>query len=501
MLLIRPELHGRRSMRKLLLLAITAIMSFTIGYEFAPPQSHRELHVPEDYFDMVFSPTDSQLITFPRVYGSDKSVRIWNFDTGSEVAALTVPQRDPIDSIGVEYAPDGQSFVAGNWNSSNLYSRSGDLLHRFERCSTRYSPDAQFVFVETTDDIPGASGWPKKHLALWNIREGRLEWSIPSAMPLAFDSNGSHFVTLDQNKLNHWELSASEPPRRLHEHAVEIVPGIDPNLQFFVDADRTKFDAGRSSFYLRDMKSSEVRITYTLPPFDNRFSRPFFQEAKVSNNDRVIIIERWPSSRLNVMPAPARVTVCEGSNTFELLSSESAKVLLSENKRWLGIRSSDKFLIWDMANMREHLSRPIEGNTWPATLGLTANGDYFFTRDELNIAFRASWDSFDKACFGLFSRFWPDTSRIQVWDMLRRSPVLSIPFAQDAVFSPDGRWIATQHEGGIVRIWNIAHHTNWPIVWKIAVRIWIGEIGIGMCFGWIYRHSFRKPKLQSAPAE
>ncbi len=465
-------------MRRMFFLAIASAISFGLSYYIVPPRPHFELKVPEEHFELMLS--GSQLITCPRVYEPDKALRIWNLGADSEVVALALPQVPQTDSIHVKYAPDGQTFVAGGWHASNLYSCNGNLLHRFECYSTHYSPDSQYLFVEGTkeDEHPSSH---QEHVSLWSIRQGCFEWSIHAGPLLGFDFDGSRFVSREQNKLCLWESSPPAPPRRLQEHEVKFSLDFDSHLHSFVEVDQALFSEGPTHVSLRDMDSGRVCNTYALAKFGGHFDRPLHQEVHFCDEERIVILEQSSFSPILVLPGSTRVTLCEKSKTFVLLDNKPAKVVLSESKRWLAIRSSGRLLTWDMMNMREHLSRPIDGNEWPARFAFNSNGDYFFTADELDTASHSFRNSLDKVSFGLISRFWPDDFRIQVWDVLRKSPVLSIPLAEDAVFSSDGRWIATKHAGGIVRVWNIAHHANWPIVWIIAAAIWIVILSFAFC--------------------
>ena len=55
---------------------------------------------------VVFSPDGKQLATA----GGDKVVRLWDLDTGRQIAAL--PSQDRVGAVA--FSPDGKSLAAGN---------------------------------------------------------------------------------------------------------------------------------------------------------------------------------------------------------------------------------------------------------------------------------------------------------------------------------------------------------------------------------------------------
>ena len=274
-------------------------------------------------------------------------------------------------------------------------------------------------------------------------------------------------LTQDLQKLVLWEFTPPAIPRRLREHAAKWAVAFDSNLQSFVEANFTHDDKP-AEVRLRDMESGEVRNSFilptpTLPLLTNSVSR----HVQLCPHDRLLVIQKSSCLPKLGMTNEIRITLSDWASGLTL-DEEPGVVVVSNSKHWLAIRSDNRLVICDILNMREHFARPIEGYSWPSKLGLSASGDCFFMGTELTDDLGSVRASLNQITFGLVSQVWPDPYGIQVWDVSRQKPVLTIPTAREATFSPDGQRIATQHEGGIVRVWDIAHHTNWAAVFGLS---------------------------------
>jgi WD40 repeat protein len=102
----------------------------------------------------------------------DKSVRLWNVQTGSELNAIALPDR----AYRLTLAPDGRRVVIGCRAAAHVWDVESDKVTVFEATMERgfyveqgrFSPDGRWLLASGSD---GA-------VRMWNVASGREQTPI-----------------------------------------------------------------------------------------------------------------------------------------------------------------------------------------------------------------------------------------------------------------------------------------------------------------------------------
>jgi WD40 repeat protein len=155
---------------------------------------------------LSFTPDSTQLIS-----GSfDKTIKLWQLDTGVAIQTLTDDRRKGVFALAV--SPDGKLLASGSWDERiELWNlETGTLLqqlthHQASVRSLAISPDSKTLISGSFD----------RTIVLWSLPDGKVIKTLTDPEPIAaiaLSADGKFIVsTGDNGTVKIWSLAAGEP--------------------------------------------------------------------------------------------------------------------------------------------------------------------------------------------------------------------------------------------------------------------------------------------------
>ena len=359
---------------------------------------------------VVFSPDGTRIASA----STDKTIRIWNAQTGEEVATLT---GHTAAVVTVAYSPDGSKLASGSDDSTiRLWdTQTGQELqvireHATSVRSVVFRPDGQVL----------ASGSEDHQIRLWDLQSGRIGWIREKGgelMGIAFSPDGGRLVsTARDNKILLWNVS--DP------HSVEQIRLLEPrgfSLGVAFSPDGTRIAAGSNdNIILWDADSGrEINkfAAHTTWIHSLQFSPDGTRLASCGDDK---LVKLWDAQS------------GQGIATFTGHSHRVMSVAFSPDGSSLASASHDSTVkLWDARSFDP--AQTLRGHTlFIDSLAFDPSGN------------RLASASFDKT--------------IKLWDPVTGEEVLTLKGHEDwvrsVVFSPDGTRLASGSNDKSIRIWD-----------------------------------------------
>ncbi|WP_077920334.1 cytochrome D1 domain-containing protein [Spirosoma sp. 209] len=198
------------------LICTLLVVGTMMGYAQKP-----QLVVPIGHTNHVFSVALSSDGRYALSGSYDKTVKLWEVETGREVRTFT-GHADQVVSVAL--SPDGRYALSGSWdNTIKLWDiASGQEIRTFRERSSivrsvAFSPDGRYIL----------SGSKDKTLKLWEVQSGRkvrtFKGHTDQVYSVAFSPDGNYVLSGSLDKtLKFWNLKTGRAVRTFTGHTDHV---------------------------------------------------------------------------------------------------------------------------------------------------------------------------------------------------------------------------------------------------------------------------------------
>ena len=187
---------------------------------FLPPPSPLGTPVDEQVFTVAFSPDGKSIITAGALGGMPGQIKMWNVATAKELFSIT---RIP-GVRGVAFAPDGQSFVAGDFSGSITLrdakaggEKASMKGHTIGVNAVAYSPDGSLFLSAGLDKV--VKLWDVKLQKERRVFSGHTDY----VLSVAYFHHSAQFVSGSKdNTARIWDLDTGKEKLLLRGHASAV---------------------------------------------------------------------------------------------------------------------------------------------------------------------------------------------------------------------------------------------------------------------------------------
>lgn len=368
----------------------------------------------------VFSPDGKLFATASK----DKTVRIWDTETGAEIRRFT--GNDVIRFV--TFSPDGKRILFSYENMWRYWDietwKEVKLEYLYDERSI-YRPCGRIAAFSPNGKIFAYISW-ESHLGFWNFETNKIS-SIGERernifiTSLAFSPDGKRIVFACDNKMIYvWDVETKKDILSLEGHT-ECVN----SAAFSPDGKRIVSASDDQTVRIWDAETGKE--LFCLEGHDG-----FVYSAAFSPDGERIVSASWDRTR----------TVCiwnaESGKKIRKLKGHTDRVrsvAFSPDGKQIISASDDKTVrVWDVRFDSEVVPRRLKGHTeWVLSVAFSPDGK------------RIASTSDDKT--------------VRIWDVKTGKEIYKLEGHTNRVysvaFSPDGKWIASASSDDTVRIWNI----------------------------------------------
>jgi len=382
-------------------------------YNILDPSRNTLVGHMESVSDIAFSPQGNHLATA----SEDHTVRIWDRETGKELAALYGHTR-PVNSV-VYRAADGSRILTASsdgsaivWNASTGEEIRHIAAHDAPVNSATYSADGSRIVTASADGT--AKIWDANSGEELQKLDGHNSFSVEYAV---FARSGNQVATASaDNSVVLWNATSGALLRRLEQggHSETI-----NQVQYSPDDSRLVTASNDTTAKVWDVQSG--RVLATLIGHTNRVTSARF------NNDGTKIVTASNDKRVKVWQSNGDIL-----KTFSGHDETVNSAAFSPDEKWLVTASLDKTVkLWDAED--ESRVSAVRGHT---SLVQKAN-------------FSPDGSRFVTASFDHTAKVWDSETREEIFALAGHTDAVN-----DARYSPDGKQIITSSGDATAKIWD-----------------------------------------------
>lgn len=399
----------------------------------------------------------------------DKTARIWETETGREVALFE--GRAP---LSVTMDPDGQALALGCWdNEAHIW----DVEKGKQQCllKGRFAAFGIYASAFSADGKKVATGAQDGTARVWDTRTGletqRIKGHFGGVSAVAFSPDGSRVVTGSNDRTARlWDLYAGQESDVLKGHAETVsVVAFTPDGRQIVTG---SFDRTVKTWSTHDDRDFRRLIGHTSNVWSLKFS-PDGKSLVTGSGETV-----WGASSEMSVDNTARVWNVRTGNEEKVFEGHTSNVWCVDyhpQGTYVASASADRTIrIWDVETGRAY--RLLEShNGFVMTVAFSPDGTILASggRDSLAIL----WDfgrgaelrtlrrhagpvtslAFHPRGHILATASWDHTVRL--WDVASGQEIgcLSGHTAnvESVTFSPDGSTLASGGKDNVIRLWDV----------------------------------------------
>jgi WD40 repeat protein/energy-coupling factor transporter ATP-binding protein EcfA2 len=387
----------------------------------------------------------------------DKTIKLWNVETGQEIRTLT-GHNDHVSSVS--FSPDGKTLATGSWDKTiKLWNvETGQEIctlsgHNYSVSSVSFSPDGKTL---------ATGGWDKT-IKLWNVETGQeirtLSGHNYSVNSVSFSNDGKTLATgSSDNTIKLWDVETGQEIRTLTGHNESVY-----SVSFSSDGKTLATGSSDNTIKLWDVETGqEIRTLSGHNEGVNSVS--FSSDGKTlatGSYDRTIKL--WD------VETGQEIRTLSGHN--ETVNSVS----FSPDGKTLATGSWDKTIkLWDVETGQE--IRTLSGHNYSVNSVSFSNdgktlvsgsddgtiklwnvetGQEICTLSGHNYSVNSVSFSNDGKTLATGSR--DDT--IKLWNVETGEEIRTLSghngYVNSVSFSPDGKTLATGSDDSTIKLWNV----------------------------------------------
>ena len=370
--------------------------------------------------------------------GSDKTARIWNVQTGTELLRLNTSSM--VNSVA--FSPDGQAVLTGCTDGTvQLWDRlpkselpvlniENTKIGGVSLSAVAFSPNGKFLATGGTDG-----------LKLWNVETGGLQPAFADSgyikYGLSFSPDGRYLLSGNWSSVvtSLWDVEMGE---ELHQFILPIRFDATNILSDVVFSPDGKFIASATGQVLNIWEKQTGRIVFQQGPFGPVKRLAFSPDGQY-------LFTANEAGQVNLFEVQSGILI-ERKRLVGMAALNGAA--FSPDGRYIATASVDKLAhLWDIESGKE--IRQYSGHTDILySVAFSPDGKYLATSSADGTA-----------------RLWD----VQTGQELRRFTGHTAG-VQNVTFSPDGKLLATVSDDGTARLWDIDYHTTMDYLCSILLR-------------------------------
>lgn len=399
-----------------------------------------------DFIDSVCYSPDGKYIASG---SDDKTVKIWEVETGRELRTL---RGHSYDVNSVCYSPDGKYTASSSWDSIKLWEvATGECIKTLsgnnDNYSLCYSPDGKYIASSSRDSIK-----------LWEVTTGEciktFEGHTGFIESICYSPNGKYIVSGSEDKtIKLWEAATGECIKTLSGHT-------SPVYAVAYSLDGKTVASGSFDHIIKIWKVATGECVKTLK------AKMVVTSLSYSPDGAYLASSFWDNEIKLWDIATEECIKTFGGHTNSIYS-----VCYSPNGKYLATGSADGVKLWNVTT-GEHVKK-LAGQD---DVVYSSDGKYVASSSSSKVVnlsevatgecikrFEGHTDTIYSVAYSPDGKYIASGSKdktIKLWKVATGECVKTFEGHTDTVYSvaysPDGKYVASASEDETINIWEVA---------------------------------------------